>query len=95
MANRRLWAFALRAHDDANWQRAQSEARPVACDVQADGIGLRRLQLVVCPSIEPGQAWEIRACAEDWWLFRSNAACYARELRETASKRALVLQAAR
>jgi hypothetical protein len=63
----------LQQQDDPNWQRILREARPAVCDVGAHGIGLRRLQLIVCQSFEYEQdwAWEIRQLQSEWWLFRS------------------------
>lgn len=70
MGNRKAREFILQQQDDADWQRVRSETRAAICDVRARGIGHRRLQLIVCPSFEDGQAWEIRQQVE-WRLFRS------------------------
>jgi hypothetical protein len=73
MENIKTQAFSAPRPDDVGWQRAQSEARPAVRDVDASGIGQRRLQLIVCPSsdYDEGQAWEVRQHNDGWWLFRS------------------------
>ncbi len=59
--------------DDAACERLRSVARPAVCDVEAPGIGERRLQLIVCPEFddEPGLAWEVRQSQQGWFLFFS------------------------
>ena len=73
MENDNARVFISQQPDDAAWQQIQSTARSAVSDVEAPGIGQRRLQLIVCPSadFEEGQAWEIRQNHQAWWLFRS------------------------
>src|SRR5258708_6460756 len=71
MGNRKAREFMSQQQDNAAWERVRSSARPAVCDVHAPGIGHRRLQLIVCPSFEEGQAWEIRQLEKEWSLYRS------------------------
>jgi hypothetical protein len=74
MGNRRTRAFTLRQQDAADWERVRTATRPAAADVYARGIGLRRLQLIVCPSFSESWAWEVRQRDREWWLFGSRVA---------------------
>lgn len=56
--------------DAAEWSRACSEPRRIDHPLFAVGLGIRRLQIVVCPSFEPGRAWEVRQSG-DWALYAS------------------------
>lgn len=56
--------------DAAEWSRACSEPRRIDHSLFAVGLGMRRLQIVVCPSFEPGRAWEVRQSG-DWALYAS------------------------
>jgi hypothetical protein len=49
----------------------RTAARPATSDVFARGIGIRRLQLIVCPSFSDSAAWEVRQLQDEWTLFRS------------------------
>jgi hypothetical protein len=74
MGNQRARAFALRQLDAADWERVRTATRPAADDVCAAGIGVRRLQLIVCPSFGESRAWEVRQSDREWWLFGSRVA---------------------
>jgi hypothetical protein len=71
MGNRKTREFMKSQEDEAGWKRAASEPRLALSDVNARGIGLRRLQVIVCPSFEEGRCWEVRQRDDEWWLFRS------------------------
>jgi hypothetical protein len=71
MGNRQARAFVHREQDAADWDRARTVSRPAASDVHVRGIGLRRLQLIVCPPFGGDRAWEVRQRQEQWWLFAS------------------------
>jgi hypothetical protein len=71
MGNRKAREFMKSKEDEAAWERAISQPRLAICDVHARGIGLRRLQVIVCPSFDEGRCWEIRQRDDEWWLFRS------------------------
>ena len=71
MGKRKARAFTQAQKDAADWDRARTETRPAVSDVVAPGIGLRRMQLVVCPSFCEASAWEVRQLQGDWSLFRS------------------------
>jgi hypothetical protein len=70
VGNRKARAFMLQREQDAHWERIRTEPRPATRDVFARGIGLLRLQLIVCPSFEESRAWEVRRGEDEWWLFR-------------------------
>jgi hypothetical protein len=71
MGNPKSREFMRRQEDDGDWSRAVSKPRLAICDVHARGIGIRRMQLIVCPSFEPEHAWEVRQRESAWLLFRS------------------------
>jgi len=71
MGNRKARQFKQQQDDAAAWNRVIAEPRLAIQDVHAPGIGARRLQLIVCPSFEKGQAWEARQREDEWSLFRS------------------------
>jgi len=71
MKARKSRGFMKNQRDDEEWNRAISEPRLAICDIHASGIGIRRLQIIVCPSFDPHQAWEVRQCENEWFLFRS------------------------
>ncbi len=72
MGNRRARENRLQRQNAADWERVRTETRPAESDVCAHGIGLRRLQLIVCPSFEEPHAWEVRQRDLDWRLFESH-----------------------
>lgn len=71
MGNRQTRAFVLQQQDAADWEQLRTAARAAAENAHACGIGLRRLQLIVCPSFGESCAWEVRQLEEEWWLFKS------------------------
>jgi hypothetical protein len=71
MGNKRARAFRLQQQDAANWANARSAQRSASDDVFARGIGVRRLQLIECPSFSDSRAWEVRQRDSEWWLFGS------------------------
>jgi len=73
MENRKSREFLRQREDEAAWESVRSTARPADCDVDAPGVGARRLQLIVCSSFEyeDEPAWEIRQLNDEWRLFRS------------------------
>jgi hypothetical protein len=71
MGNRPAREFMKRQEDEAAWERAASEPRLALTDVFARAIGLRQLQLIICPSFEEGRCWEVRQREDEWRLFRS------------------------
>ncbi len=72
MGNRKAREFMQQHADASAWDSVQSTPRDVADDVCLPGIGLRRLQLVVAPALEPGYGWEARSLGSLWRLFRSD-----------------------
>jgi hypothetical protein len=74
MGNRRAREFALQQQNEADWQLIQKGPRPAAFDVHAHGIGIRRLQLIVCPTFSESRAWEVRQRDREWRLFGSRVA---------------------
>jgi hypothetical protein len=72
MGNRRAREFMIQTERRALWEQVQTRARDLIEDVTFPGIGIRRVQLVLAPSFEPGFAWDIRVFGDaEWWLFRS------------------------
>jgi hypothetical protein len=72
MGNRRSREFRLKQEDDALWRRARTEVRLAIDDIHARGIGVRRIQLIRCPSFEPSQAYEVRQGGDEWRLYGSD-----------------------
>ena len=60
----------LRNQDALDWERIGTEARLATDDVSAQGIGQRRLQVIVCPSFNESRAWEVRQFQSEWKLYR-------------------------
>jgi hypothetical protein len=71
MGNRHAREFMLKQDDEAAWRRMHEEPRLAIHEVQARGIGARRLQLIVLPSFEEPLAFEVRQQVDEWQLFRS------------------------
>ncbi len=75
MGNRRARELMLREADEADWERVRTQPRPAHSDPLAQGIGVRRLQLIVAPSFEPASVWDIRHVphvqrGQEWQLIR-------------------------
>lgn len=70
MGNRRAREHMLDQICEAEWARVKT--RLAIDDVHARGIGMRRLQLVICPSFDPGKAWEVRQLKDQYSLFSSD-----------------------
>ena len=73
MGNREARKLTRQIEDNAKWQRHIAERRPATRDVLPIGpvLGIRRLQLITCPSFESAHAWEVRASKSEWRLFRT------------------------
>ena len=71
MVNKRARAALLRQEEEAAWEQARTAVRPATADVVAPCIGMRRLQLVVCPPFSEAAAWEVRQLEQQWTLYRS------------------------
>ena len=63
-----------------NGSEPRNERRAATTDVSAFAIGARRLQLIVMPSFEPAQAWEVRQLDTKWSLFRCKVVIQAPEI---------------
>lgn len=70
MGNRKARELMLQQEQDALWHRIRTEPRPARRDVHAFGIGLLRMQLIVCPSFEEARIWDVRDGPQGWCLFR-------------------------
>lgn len=70
MGNRKARELVLQQEQESLWQRIRTEPRPATRDVFAPGIGLLRMQLIVCPSFEDASALEVRHGPQGWRLFR-------------------------
>jgi hypothetical protein len=73
MGNRKSREYQKPEQDRALWDRARTTPRNFAQEVQAPGIGIRRLRVIFVPSFENGSAWGLRALGPAWKLFRSVA----------------------
>jgi len=73
MGNKKAREFQQQREREQAWERTRTEVRPVDAAVSGPGIGVRRLQLIVLPSLQKGQGWEVRQQAETWSLYRSEA----------------------
>ena len=47
------------------WNQARFEPRSIETDVEIQGIGQRRIQIVYAPSFDPGFSWDIREQPEN------------------------------
>jgi hypothetical protein len=70
MGNRKARELMVQKERDALWERIRTEARPARSDVHAIGIGVRRIQLIVCPSFEQAIVWDVRQGPNGWQLYR-------------------------
>ena len=71
MGNSKAREYTKQREREEAWTHAMTKPRLATEDVCAQGIGLRRLQLIICPSFEPGYAWELRQLDDEWVLYRS------------------------
>lgn len=76
MGNRKSREFMLSQEEKALWHRIRNEPRPASRDVYATGIGMLRMQLIVCPSFMDGKVWEVRQRESQWSLFRPKVCGY-------------------
>lgn len=75
MGNRRAREFVQMHQEQEVWRRVQSELRAASAGIiPVRGIGRCRLQLLVFPSFEEDQAWEVRERDRGWYLSRSQVA---------------------
>ena len=75
MGNRRARELMLERSKEADWERVRTQPRPAHSQPHARGIGVRRLQLIVCPSFELASVWDVwqvRAAerGQEWQLIR-------------------------
>src|SRR5262245_21682557 len=59
------------AQDAEGGERVRAQEILAPGDVHARDLGVRRLQLVVCPPYSESRAWEVRQLPDDWRLYRS------------------------
>jgi len=72
MGNRKARDYVKAQARASAWEALQSSPRGFAEDVCFPSIGLRRLQLAIVPSFEPGYSWDVRELDGTFRLFRSN-----------------------
>lgn len=72
MGNRRARDYVKAQARTSAWESLQSSPRDFAEDVCLPSIGLRKLQLAIVPSFEPGYSWDVRELDGAFRLFRSN-----------------------
>src|SRR5689334_862248 len=72
MGNRSARDFVKAQASTSAWEALQSSPRDFAEDVCFPSIGLRKLQLAIVPSFEPGYSWDVRELDGSFRLFRSD-----------------------
>lgn len=71
MGNRKAREFLSKQEVEDAWHRARTEPRMATDDIPTiRGIGIRRLQVTVCPPFDEGQSWEVRQRESKWFLYR-------------------------
>jgi len=56
---------------DLALEGVQTQVRPAADDLPVEGIGDRRLQLIVIHQFQESHCWELRKTGDDWLAYRS------------------------
>ena len=71
MGSRRSREFRRMDENEWTWRRLKSDTRLAVDDVNASGIGRRRLQLLLLPSFDDPMAFEMHRAESEWRLFSS------------------------
>jgi hypothetical protein len=72
MGNPKSREFRQQQEREAAWERARTTPRRPTELVRGLDSGVRRFQVVRCPSFSPSQFWEICDSGAEWALYRSD-----------------------